>query len=114
MSRISKLPHYLRMYRRRAGLSQEDVAYLLGCHEGTKVCRYERYRRIPTLATALAFEVILGVPVRELFAGIYEKAECEVKRRVGFLARRLITKPGRGTARRLEMLRRLIPPAETQ
>jgi len=66
-----KLNNYLRTYRKRASLSQDEVAYLLGCRSGAKVSRYERFARQPTLQTALAYEAIFGVPVRELFAGIY-------------------------------------------
>ena len=29
--RSDKLPHYLRTYRKRAGLSQDELAWLLGC-----------------------------------------------------------------------------------
>jgi transcriptional regulator with XRE-family HTH domain len=72
---LRKLPHYLRHHRKRLGLLQSDVAFLLGVATGTKVSRYERYARTPTLKTALACEAIFGVPASELFAGIYEKAE---------------------------------------
>jgi transcriptional regulator with XRE-family HTH domain len=72
---LRKLPHYLRHQRKRLGLFQSDIAFLLGTSTGTKVSRYERYSRTPTLETALACEVIFGVPASELFAGLYEKAE---------------------------------------
>lgn len=58
---------YIRSYRRKARLSQEDVAFLLGGTSGTSVSRHERGRRVPTVQTALAYEVILGQPVGELY-----------------------------------------------
>src|SRR5258708_38807061 len=50
------LHNYLRAHRKRLGLSQDEVAYLLGAESGAKVCRYERLVRGASLETALAFE----------------------------------------------------------
>jgi transcriptional regulator with XRE-family HTH domain len=86
---IHKLENYLRMYRKRAGLSQDEVAYLLGGKSGTIASRYERFRRTPSLETALACEAIYGVPVKELFAGVSAKAEGLVRRRARLLKKRL-------------------------
>jgi len=66
-----KLHNYLKTYRRRAGLSQDELAYLLGCADGAKVSRYERRERQPSLETLLAYQVLLGPDASELFAGLY-------------------------------------------
>jgi transcriptional regulator with XRE-family HTH domain len=101
-----KLPNYLRTYRKRIGLSQEDLAFLLGCRSGAKVCRYERFSRVPTLRVALAYEVIFRAPARDLFGGLQQKVEQEVSIRAEFLARKLaVQRPGRLAARKLEMLK---------
>jgi len=60
-----KLENYLRTYRKQSGLSQDEVAYLLGCQNGTKVSRYERFARKPSLETLFAYEVVFGAPARE-------------------------------------------------
>src|SRR5713101_2348686 len=83
------LPNYLRMYRKRAGFSQRDVAILLGVQSAAKVSRYERFRREPTLRTAFMFAVILDQPLVELFAGPYEEAGRGVLRRARLLRRRI-------------------------
>ena len=102
----SKLNNYLRTHRKRAGLSQDEVAYLLGCQGGAKVSRYERFARQPPLQTALAYEAIFGVPVRELFAGLFHRVEGPIVRRAQSLARKLHTaKPDRLTTRKLQVLR---------
>ena len=75
------LLNYLRTYRKRSALSQEEVAYLLGTQSGAKVCRHERFIREPGLETALAYEAIFRRPVSELFPGLYEKIKMEVKAR---------------------------------
>jgi transcriptional regulator with XRE-family HTH domain len=82
-----RLPNYLRMYRKRAGLSQEELARLLGCRTGTKVSRYEHFKREPTLRTALAYEAVFRIPVRELFAGLGDVAERDVAMHARRLAR---------------------------
>ncbi len=84
-----KLDNYLRTYRKKLGLTQREVAFLLGCHGPAKISRYERQGSIPSLETLLAYEVIFQKPARELFAGIYDRVERETLRRVRQLVSRL-------------------------
>lgn len=72
--RTHKLPNHLRSYRKRLGLSQAEIAYLLGCKSAAKVSRYERFQRIPGLVTALRYEAVFGVPANVLFAGLADEA----------------------------------------
>jgi len=110
-----KLNNYLRTYRKRAGLSQDEMAYLLGCRSGAKVSRYERFARQPTLQTALAYEAIFGVPVRDLFAGIYQKVERPVSQRAQLLMRKLhAAKPDRLTVHKLAVLRNVASSPTTE
>jgi DNA-binding XRE family transcriptional regulator len=90
---IQQLTNYLRMHRKRSGLTQDEVGYLLGCVNGSKVSRYERYRRIPNLETALTYEAIFRIPVRDLFAGHFAEVEKKMLKRVGRLGRTLLAKP---------------------
>ncbi len=100
------LDNYLLAYRKTAGLSQDDVAYLLGSRSGTKIARYERRSRVPLLDTALAYEAVFGTPVRTLFAGRSHNIERKVGRRVKDLLRKVERgKHDRLTGRKLEMLR---------
>ena len=85
-----QLSNYLRAHRKRLGLSQKEVAYLLGAESGAKVCRYERFARDPGLETALAYEALFQKPVSELLAGLYQKIEKQVAAR----AKALAGKPG--------------------
>lgn len=100
-----QLPNYLRTHRKRASLSQDEVAFLLGYQSGTRVSRYECFDRAPTLKMALACEAILGVPARELFAGVYEKAAEETRTRAVLLAKKLDA--GSTTERKRALLARL-------
>ena len=77
-----KLENYLRTYRKKSGLTQREVAFLLGCQNGAQVSRYERRRRLPPLGTAFAWEAIFGVPAAELFAGLRENIGEDIKKRL--------------------------------
>jgi transcriptional regulator with XRE-family HTH domain len=78
-----------------------DVAFLLGARAKTKVSRYERGRHLPTLATALAYEALLGLPVAELFPSAFAAARRDVLRRAKVRAKLLATLPqGARNARR--------------
>jgi transcriptional regulator with XRE-family HTH domain len=103
-----KLKNYLRTHRRRFGLSQSDVAYLLGCESAdqAKVARYERLATLPSLKTALAYEVLFDVPVAKLFAGLYKQVERETSKRARILQRRLLkARPNRISTRKANLLR---------
>ena len=103
-----KLQNYLRTHRKRAGLSQDEVAFLLGCQSGTKVSRHERFGRNPSLETTFAYEVVFGTPARELFAGIFQKVELRTLRRAQLLVERLSqTKEDRRSVQKLEILKRI-------
>ena len=82
-----RINNHLRRYRRRAGLSQREVAFLLGRSAPSIVSRHEQCARQPTLETALAYEVIHGVPLSDLFPGKYRKVENKVLIRARVLKR---------------------------
>ena len=106
-----KLPNYLRTYRKRFGLSQKEMALLLGLESAATVSRYEQSQRLSVLETILAYEVIFGVPVRELFGGLSEKVNEDVIRRAKSLTRTLQKNAADGaTARKFELLRMIVEP----
>lgn len=100
-----RLTNYLRTHRKRAGLSQKDVSYLLGCATASKVSRYERFVRELSLRTALAYEAVFQTPACELFAGMYDDIRRAVRGRAEALLGRLQSNaPRLETARKLEVL----------
>ena len=102
------LDNYLRRERRRLGLSQETFAYLIGCRNGSKISRYERFRRVPNLRTAFACAIVLHAPVQELFAGIYEDARQNVTVRAHLLEREMIENDGHKALRTVRTPRQII------
>ena len=86
---MASLPNYLRTNRKRLKLSQEEVAFMLGGigeSKGSKVSRDESFVREPGLRAALAYEVIYGKPIRELFAGLHEEIRRDVATRAKILS----------------------------
>jgi len=92
---MKSLPNYLQSQRKRLSLSQEEVGFLLGIrgmNKGEKICRDENFVREPSLQDALTYEAIYGRPVRELFAGLAQQAERDVKARAKILSFRKLRK----------------------
>lgn len=73
-----KLFFHLRGYRKRAALSQQDLAELLGYSTDAIVSRYENRVRNVSLENALRFEAVFQTPVSELFSEHYSKVELTV------------------------------------
>lgn len=106
-----QLPNYLRANRKRLALSQDEVAFLLGTKSGAKVSRYEHFVRVPSLETALAYEVIFKRSASELFGGLYQKVEREVSARAKKLAERTKSgKPNRQSVHKRQMLTSITAP----
>ena len=109
-----RLPNYLRTYRKRACLTQDEVAYLLGTWNGAKVSRYEGFKRRPNVQAVFAYRMIFGVQVRDLFAGEFKKVEQVIKRRTHLLIKRL--ERGKGNPvieKKLSKLRSIISNQDT-
>ena len=106
---LSYLPNYLRMYRKQRGLSQRDIAFLLGSRVSSVVSRYERRHRAPQLRTALAFSIMMECAVAELFAGVQREVEKAVRKRAKVLLKRVRLLPqDRLTAQKIRSLERII------
>jgi len=99
------LPNYLRAHRKWSALSQDEVAFILDCQSSKTVSRYERYDRQPSLETALRFEALFGIGLREVFAGMFEQGEKIVVRNMQLLFEKLRAAPrDPRTARKIRVL----------
>src|SRR5918911_1250382 len=67
--------------RKKRGLEQKQVAYLLNHHTPDQVSRYELGTRLPTLETALLLEMIYGAPLRVLYKDLYERLQADLRAR---------------------------------
>jgi transcriptional regulator with XRE-family HTH domain len=106
-----RLQNYLRTHRRRQGLSQAEVAMLLGAASGTKVSRYENFTRMPGAFTIFAFEIVFNQPASELFAGSYDAIRLAVQKRAEHMVKQLDAQPDKEvkkTLRKLGLLRTIV------
>lgn len=92
---IPRLPNYIRTFRKRAGLTQEEVAFLLGSKSSAGISRHERLKQTPDLETLLAYELLFQTPVRSLFSSTHKEVEQKFKQRIRLLIRKL-TRAGEG------------------
>ena len=73
---------YLRTHRRVWGLTQQELAALMGFQSATHVSRIENGKRVPTVKSALACQVIFGIPPAAMFPHAYDMVEEKVIRDV--------------------------------
>jgi transcriptional regulator with XRE-family HTH domain len=71
---------FLRTHRRNWGLTQRELASLIGTVSSMQVSRYENSKRAPKIEVALACQAIFGVPPSTMFPDAYALAEEEVMR----------------------------------
>ena len=103
------VPNRIYAARRKASLTQRELAMLIGYIDEGSVARHERFNSLPPFLIALAYEVIFQAPVGELFFGLRDTVEGVVEERIGDLRKVLEESDGRGrlatrNARKLEWL----------
>jgi len=76
-----KKPNRLWIARKRRGLGQKQVAFLIN-KTIDEISRYERGVRLPELPSILALEIIYGAPPRLLFKEFYDQVLAEVRQRI--------------------------------
>ena len=103
------LQNCLRISRRRSGLTQDEIASLLGATSSTKVSRHETFNRLPSVSTIFAYEIIFRTSARALFASPYEEVRRAVIDRAKCLIQTLSEKPRDPLAKhKLEYLQAIV------
>lgn len=104
------IDNYLRTFRKRSGLTQREVAFLLsGGGDGSMVSRYEQRVRRPDLQTAFAYQIMYGPSADALMPGAFAVVEQIVIDRAHLLAGQLQAEPeGRRLRRKLQFLAALV------
>jgi len=65
----------LRKLRKTAGLSQRELAYLIGLTSQSLLSEIEAGLKRPSITVALASALVLNVPVGEVFPGLLANAQ---------------------------------------
>ncbi len=81
--------NYLRLYRRKNGLSQKEMAHLMGYKTTTSISNYERGSKMPQLTNLLKLEIILHTPIAFLFRDHFEELKREVRQKEKMLHKKL-------------------------
>jgi transcriptional regulator with XRE-family HTH domain len=84
-----KLGSYLRTYRIRTGLTQRDVAALLGLGTGSTISRTEKGKGTPSIQVLLGYCVLFEAHPKDLVPGILRDIEKIVYARTHVLAGQL-------------------------
>ena len=71
-------PNRLSLLRKQQGLSQKQLAALLG-QERTMISMYERGHVLPTFAAAGMFQLLFCINVAEIFPGLFEELQRELE-----------------------------------
>jgi hypothetical protein len=86
---IVKLTSYLRVYRKKSGLTLRDAAYLLGVSEFA-LSRYETHVREVPVRVALSCCLLYGLTAPQAFAGMYNLCAALLARRLKLFRNRLV------------------------
>ncbi|HZS09353.1 MAG TPA: helix-turn-helix transcriptional regulator [Blastocatellia bacterium] len=77
----NKLPNHLWITRKRRGLQQKHVAYLLNHRTTHQISRCEKGHRIPGLRLLLQLEIVYGLSARLLYPDFFEELRSEIEQR---------------------------------
>jgi transcriptional regulator with XRE-family HTH domain len=87
---------YLRSLRLQSGLSQRELADLVGVVSHQQVSQHERSTVVPSLVAAFAYQIVFGVPITQVFPGIAETVSQNVEERMRKMKDRLEESAVRG------------------
>ena len=73
---------YLRSLRSRSGLTQRELASILGLVAGVTVSRHEAESTMPILLVAFGYQVIFRASIEQLFPGVYEVVRQNIEDRL--------------------------------
>jgi transcriptional regulator with XRE-family HTH domain len=101
------LPSYLHTLRKQWGLSQPDLASLLGI-TGSGLCRFENLSRRPTAELIIAAEVIFGHGAKDVFPAFYHDIERSIVDRARAEHDRLESQTDPTTHEKLRLLTEIV------
>jgi len=98
------LPSYLKPLRVQHGLSQLELAHLMGISVSL-LSKVESLTRRPTARVILPAELVFGLPAREIFPGAYNDIGKEVGQRARSLRVQLKHRPDPAIVEKIALLK---------
>lgn len=94
------------MHRLQAGLSQKELAQIIGNTTNPAVSRHERFQSLPDIRNAIGYALVFGVSIDDLFIGLQAALKPEIEQRINDLEEKWGNMKARGphapyTARKL-------------
>ena len=68
-----RLLSYLRSHRKRSGLTQKELAFLVGVKSGAQLSRFERLKRPPSAETLIALMIVFKKGPEELIPAVCDR-----------------------------------------
>jgi DNA-binding XRE family transcriptional regulator len=78
----NELVNYLRVHRRSAGLTQEELGRVIGYRSQGPVTRHERFESVPPFLIALGYEILFQEPAGKIFIGLRQTMEFGIEGRL--------------------------------
>src|SRR5216684_3634001 len=97
MKKKKRLRCYVRPYRLRWGLTQSELAFIIGGKNRNFILYLEGQQRRPTLADAFALYVVFGTEPIELFPALFAEIEDDAVARAYDVYERLQGHPSKKT-----------------
>lgn len=99
-----RLDCYVRTNRLRSGLTQKELAFILGVKTRTFISYLEGRKREPKLETAFALYIVFAVEAVDLFPGLFAETDEKVIARAYDLYERLQGNASKTTRAKLSFL----------
>lgn len=101
------ITNHLKAARRKGGLTQADLAQLLGIDGASTISRYEAGHFLPSLPAAFALQAIFDLALPDLFPLPYAQIESATMRAAVPLARAAERRTGPTAAKRRRLFARM-------
>ncbi len=105
------LPNYLRTLRMHAGLTQPELAGLLGITESA-LSKFECLALAPTKNLIIGVQVIFGQDARQAFPALYAQSERNIMKRAAAWSVELEQRGDAASKRKLKLLSEMIGRSE--
>jgi len=79
----------LQSLRRKSGLTQREVANIIGVSNNIQICRHETGVTSPPLRIALRYSILFQEPIGEIFPELYEPVRDKLEARLDEFEQRL-------------------------
>ena len=86
----------IRYQRRKSGLTQRELAEILGTIGDRQVARHENSHAMPSSLVVIGYEVVFQASAEQLFPGAYETVRQGIEQRLAEMERRLRENASKG------------------